>query len=38
MRYFERAQTEASRQVVEASGVPSFLRISNSAGMNVVRQ
>lgn len=38
MRYFERAQTEASRQVVEASGVPSFLCISNSAGMNVVRQ
>lgn len=35
MRYFERAQTEASRQVVEASSVPSFLYTSNSAGINV---
>lgn len=30
MRYFERAQTEVSRQVVEASSVPSFVYTSNS--------
>lgn len=38
MRYFETAQTEASRQVVEASAVLSYLYTSSSAGMNVVRQ